>query len=150
MAVLISTRLCETQCWHAGCVCTLCIQYDNAAPIMQQIAEKLPPRVHSSPSEPQAACPIPRRRSGCLPLVSRRPLMPGDSIGGRLMGLICSNWKRSRSWSWGQGPPGAYCHHTSARLRRRICVCLSWGGEGGGGAALCECILRGLSAYVRA
>lgn len=155
--MLIWVCLFETQCRHAGCVCTPRMHMTTCANYGANCWKTAGPRPFFTP-EPTLLW---LRRALSLSLcvgadgsgvavwragAGVMVLMWDDSIGAGLMGLICSNWKWSRSWSWGQGSPGAYCHHTSARWRRWICVCWS----PGGGRGLRECILRGLSAYVRA
>lgn len=138
--------------------------------ITMQMVEQQPPAEHVNPSSPTyaayscTACYL--MLDSALVLVCRpwagvtvlmRLCVWDDSIWTGLMGLICSNWKWSRSWSRGRGLPGAYCYHISAcltvyvcvwvcvRVCMRVCV-LGWGGM----VHLCEwviCIHQGIISF---
>lgn len=132
--------------WDSVLTCRLCVYavhtYDNVRQLSCKLLKDCRPasilhfRAHAAPRLRRRALSLRVGSDGSGVAVWRAgagvtALMWDDSIGAGLMGLICSNWKWSRSWSWGQGPPGAYCHHTSARWRRCICVCWSPGGWAG-------------------
>lgn len=93
MPMLIWACLCETQCWHAGCVCTPCIHMTTCANYRANCWKTAGPRPFFT-SEPTllhgcaaalslSACRIRRQRSCCL---TGRRWCHGANVGWQYRG----------------------------------------------------------------